>query len=61
MPLLDGLQVVRSKIHGYGVVATRLGIYALCVRRRHIGKHLDFRADQAERFCVSGPDGPPER
>jgi len=23
MPLLDGLQVVRSKIHGYGVVATR--------------------------------------
>jgi len=23
MPLLDGLRVVRSKIHGYGVVATR--------------------------------------
>jgi len=23
MPLLDGLQVVRSKIHGYGCVATR--------------------------------------
>lgn len=23
MPLLDGLRVVRSKIHGYGVIATR--------------------------------------